>query len=235
MSTGLRYWAVIPAAGVGTRMQADVPKQYLSINHKTILEHTLERFCSHPKIEGVVVVISGNDDVWKSLGISSHPKITVVDGGVERCHSVLNGLRALSDNANNNDWVLVHDAVRPCLRTEDIDRLMNTLDGHGVGGLLGLPVRDTMKRADNTGTIQETVDREGLWHALTPQMFHLGSLVDSLENALAYDLIVTDEAQAIELNGLQPVLVEGHPDNIKITRKNDLVLAELFLSQQESD
>ncbi len=235
MSTGLRYWAVIPAAGVGTRMQADVPKQYLSINHKTILEHTLERFCSHPKIEGVVVVISGNDDVWKSLGISSHPKITVVDGGVERCHSVLNGLRALSDNANNNDWVLVHDAVRPCLRTEDIDRLMNTLDGHGVGGLLGLPVRDTMKRADNTGTIQETVDREGLWHALTPQMFHLGSLVDSLENALANDLIVTDEAQAIELNGLQPVLVEGHPDNIKITRKNDLALAELFLSQQESD
>ena len=235
MSTGLRYWAVIPAAGVGTRMQADVPKQYLSINHKTILEHTLERFCSHPKIEGVVVVISGNDDVWKSLGICSHPKITVVDGGVERCHSVLNGLRALSDNANNNDWVLVHDAVRPCLRTEDIDRLMNTLDGHGVGGLLGLPVRDTMKRADTTSTIQETVDREGLWHALTPQMFHLGSLVDSLENALANDLIVTDEAQAIELNGLQPVLVEGHPDNIKITCKNDLALAELFLSQQESD
>ena len=235
MSTGLRYWAVIPAAGVGTRMRADVPKQYLSINHKTILEHTLERFCSHAKIDGVVVAISGDDDIWKTLDISSHPKITVVEGGVERCHSVLNGLRAISDQASSNDWVLVHDAARPCLRNEDIDRLMDTLEGHDVGGLLGLPVKDTMKRADNTGTIQETVDREGLWHALTPQMFHLGVLIDSLENALSNDLIVTDEAQAIELIGLQPVLVEGHPGNIKITQNNDLALAELFLSQQEND
>ena len=115
MSTGLRYWAVIPAAGLGTRMQADVPKQYLSINNKTILEHTLERFCSHPNIEGVVVAISGNDDIWKTLDISSNSKITVVEGGVERCHSVLNGLRALSDKANSNDWILIHDAARPCL------------------------------------------------------------------------------------------------------------------------
>ena len=235
MLSGLRYWAVIPAAGVGTRMQEDVPKQYLSINHKTILEHTLERFCSHPKIEGVVVAISGNDDIWQTLGISSQPKITVVEGGVERCHSVLNGLRALSDQASSNDWVLVHDAARPCLRIEDINRLIDTLEGHDVGGLLGLPVRDTMKRADTTGAIQETVDRECLWHALTPQMFHLGALIDALENALSNNLIVTDEAQAIELYGLQPVLVEGHPDNIKITRNNDLALAELFLSQQEND
>ena len=235
MSTGLRYWAVIPAAGIGTRVQADVPKQYLSIKHKTILEHTLERFCLHPKIEGVVVAISGNDDIWKTLDISSHPKITDVEGGVERCHSVLNGLRALSDHASSNDWVLVHDAARPCLRNEDIDRLIDTLEGHDVGGLLGLPVRDTMKRADITGTIQETVDREDLWHALTPQMFHLDVLIDSLENALSKDLLVTDEAQAIELNGLQPVLVEGQPDNIKITHNNDLALAELFLSQQEND
>ncbi len=235
MSTGLHYWAVIPAAGVGTRMQAEVPKQYLCINNKTILEHTLERFCSHPKVKGVVVAISGDDDVWTTLDISSHMKVTVVEGGVERCHSVLNGLSALSDKANSKDWVLVHDAARPCLRKEDIDRLIDTLGEHDVGGLLGLPVRDTMKRADIMGTIEETVDREGLWHALTPQMFHLGDLIDSLENALSKDLIVTDEAQAIELNGLQPVLVEGHPDNIKITRNNDLALAELFLSQQESD
>ena len=235
MSTGLRYWAVIPAAGVGTRMQADVPKQYLSINHKTILEHTLERFCSHPMIEGVVVAIAGNDDIWESLDIASHSKITVVEGGVERCHSVLNGLRALSDLASSSDWVLVHDAARPCLRTEDIDQLIETVGKHDVGGLLGLPVSDTMKRADNTGTIEETVDRECLWHALTPQMFRLDRLVESLEIVLSKGLIVTDEAQAIELNGLQAVLVEGHPDNIKITRNNDLALAELFLSQQESD
>jgi 2-C-methyl-D-erythritol 4-phosphate cytidylyltransferase len=235
MATGLRYWAVIPAAGIGTRMQAEVPKQYISINNKVILEHTLDRFCSHPKIKGVVVAISNDDNIWESLDISSHPKIITVEGGVERCHSVLNGLRALSDQADINDWVLVHDAARPCLRKNDIDLLINTLDEHNVGGLLGLPARDTMKRADTTGTIQETVDREGLWHALTPQMFHLGVLTDSLENALFNDLLVTDEAQAIELYGLQPVLVEGHPDNIKITRNNDLALAELFLSQQEND
>jgi len=216
-------------------MQADVPKQYLSINRKTILEHTLERFCSHPKIEGVVVAISGDDDIWKTLDISSQPNITVVEGGVERCHSVLNGLHALSDLANSNDWVLVHDAARPCLRIEDIDRLIDTLEAHDVGGLLGLPVRDTMKRVDTKGTIQETVDREGLWHALTPQMFRHGALIDALENALSKDLLVTDEAQAIELNGLQAVLVEGHPDNIKITRNKDLALAEFLLSQQEND
>ena len=233
MTAGLRYWAVIPAAGVGTRMQADVPKQYLSINHKTILEYTLERFCSYPKIEGVVVAISGNDDVWNTMGISSHPKITVVEGGTERCHSVLNGLHMLSEQANSSDWVLVHDAARPCLRKEDIDRLIEVLAGHEVGGLLGLPVRDTMKRADMSCIIQETVEREGLWHALTPQMFHLDILINSLENALSQERVVTDEAQAVELSGLRPVLVEGHPENIKITRNNDLALAELFLSQQE--
>ncbi len=233
MTAGLRYWAVIPAAGVGTRMQSKVPKQYISIHNKTILEHTLERFCSHPKIEGVVVAISGSDNFWTTLDISSHPKITVVEGGVERFHSVLNGLHVLSKQANSSDWVLVHDAARPCLRKEDINRLIDALAGHEVGGLLGLPVRDTMKRADLSCTVQETVEREGLWHALTPQMFHLDVLINSLENALSQEKVVTDEAQAVELSGFRPVLVEGRPDNIKITRNNDLALAELFLSQQE--
>ncbi len=235
MTDGLRYWAVIPAAGIGTRMQSEKPKQYLSINNKTILEHTLDRFCSHPKIAGVVVAISANDDFWSTLEISSHPKITVVEGGIERCHSVLNGLRVLSEMANNNDWVLVHDAARPCLRIQDIDHLLDTLDGHDVGGILGLPVRDTMKRADMSNTVQQTVEREGLWHALTPQMFHLTALTNALENAFSKEILVTDEAQAIELNGLHPVLVEGHPDNIKITKHHDLALAELYLSQQEKE
>jgi len=235
MTTDIHYWAVIPAAGVGTRMQAEVPKQYICINQKTILEYTLERFCSHPKIEGVVVVISGDDNVWTTLGISSHPKIIVAEGGAERCHSVMNGLQVLSEKANSNDWVLVHDAARPCIRKEDIDRLIDTLNGHNVGGLLGLPVKDTMKRADRSFIIQETVEREGLWHALTPQMFRLGMLIDSLGNAISKDLFVTDEAQAIELNGLKPLLVEGHSDNMKITRNHDLALAELYLSQQERE
>ncbi len=235
MTTDSHYWAVIPAAGVGMRMQTEVPKQYLNINHKTILEHTLERFCSHPKIEGVVVAISRSDNVWTTLSISSHPKIIVAEGGVERCHSVMNGLQVLSDKANSNDWVLVHDAARPCVRKLDIDRLIDSLDGHNVGGLLGLPVKDTMKRVDDSCTVQETIEREGLWHALTPQMFRLNVLIGSLENALSKNLLVTDEAQAIELNGLQPMLVEGHPDNIKITRDSDLALAELYLSQQERE
>lgn len=235
MATEFHYWAVIPAAGVGTRMQTAIPKQYLNIKHKKILEHTLERFCSHTKIEGVVVAISEHDDVWSTLDISSHPKVITVEGGVERCHSVLNGLKALSEKADENDWVLVHDAARPCIRKEDIDRLIETLNGHAVGGLLGSPVRDTMKRADTSLTIKETVEREGLWHALTPQMFHFGILLQSLEKVLSQDLLVTDEAQAIELNKLRPVLVEGQPDNIKITRHSDLALAELYLSQQERE
>ncbi len=235
MSTHLRYWAVIPAAGVGTRMQTDVPKQYLSINHKTILEHTLSRFCLEPVISGVVVVISKDDNTWESLSISSDSKITVARGGVLRCHSVLNGLHALSHQANKNDWVLVHDAARPCLRKEDINLLINTIGEHAVGGLLGVPVKDTMKQADATGTIQKTVGRKGLWHALTPQMFRLGILIDAIENALSKDLLVTDEAQAIELNGLQPILVEGRLDNIKITRNNDLIMAKLFLAQKEGN
>lgn len=235
MTICLSYWAVIPAAGIGTRMQAEIPKQYLSIHHKTIFEHTLERFCSHPKIKGIIVAISGNDTIWKTLDINSHPKIVTIQGGAERCHSVLNGLHALSGRANSHDWVLVHDVARPCLRDADIDKLINTLEDHTVGGLLGLPVRDTMKRADTTGTVQETVDREDLWQALTPQMFHLGSLINALENAVSNKLIVTDEAQAMELYGFQPVLVEGHADNIKITHSNDLALAKLFLSQQEQN
>ena len=235
MTTNIRYWAAIPAAGVGTRMQAEVPKQYLSLNNKAILAHTLELFCSHPRIEGVVVAISAKDKFWPTLDISSHSKIIVAEGGVERCHSVLNGLNALLEKANGNDWVLVHDAARPCLRTEDVDSLIDTLIGHEIGGLLGLPARDTMKRVDESCTVQETVEREDLWHALTPQMFHLGILMESLKNALSKDIVVTDEAQAIELNGLRPVLVEGHSDNIKITYNYDLALAELYLSQQEKE
>ncbi len=235
MTTDIRYWAVIPAAGVGTRMQADIPKQYLSINNKTILARTLELFCSHPRIESVVVAISDKDKIWPTLDIGSHPKIIVTRGGAERCHSVLNGLNALLGKADSSDWILVHDAVRPCLRKEDIDSLIDALNRHEIGGLLGLPVRDTMKRADQSSTVQETVEREGLWHALTPQMFHFRTLMESLQKSLSEDFIVTDEAQVIELNGLKPLLVEGHSDNIKITCNHDLALAELYLSRQEEE
>ena len=230
----VQYWAVIPAAGLGKRINADLPKQYLTISGKCILEHTLERFCHHPAIAGVVVAIADNDKHWSELEISSHPKIKKAAGGKQRCHSVVNALQVLSTMADPNDWVLVHDAARPCIRSDDIEHLIKSVGDHEVGGLLALPVRDTMKRAGDQNIITETIDRNGLWHALTPQMFHLSPLQAALENCLSNNQIVTDEAQAMELSGHHPVLVEGHPDNIKVTHQNDLALAKLYLTQQET-
>ncbi len=228
-----RYWAVIPAAGIGTRMHMETPKQYLTLHGRTILEYTLARFCEHPSISGIVVVLAPEDPYWETLTVSGHEKITTTVGGVERYHSVRNGLAALMGTAEDDDWVMVHDAARPCLRREDIDNLITTLEDHPVGGILAIPVRDTMKRAGENGEISETVDRECLWHALTPQMFRLRLLKTSLEQAVAEKRPVTDESQALEQAGYRPLLVPGNPDNIKITHRNDLPLAELFLSQQE--
>jgi 2-C-methyl-D-erythritol 4-phosphate cytidylyltransferase len=229
----MKFFAVIPAAGVGARMGADIPKQYLPLHGRTILEHTLGCFIEHPRIDGVMVAISSSDTIWPTLEISKHPRVHRTAGGKERCHSVLNALKALAWNSSFIDWVLVHDAARPCLRTEDIDRMIDMLTEHPVGGILGLPVRDTMKRGGNGNDITETVERRGLWHALTPQMFRIGPLASAIEAALAQGVSVTDEAQAMELAGQSPLLVEGHSDNIKITQPQDLVLAELFLRHRQ--
>lgn len=231
MSDKAKFWAVIPAAGVGSRMQADRPKQYLPLHGKTVLEHTLARFLDHPRVEGVVVALSENDPWWRELGLQ-HPKLYTALGGEERCYSVLNALNGLQSQADENDWVLVHDAARPCLRREDLDHLIDVLQGHPVGGLLGLPVADTMKRSDSNDAVVETVSREHLWRALTPQMFRLGELREALEAALQNEQLVTDDASAMELIGKAPKMVEGHGDNIKITRPQDLALAQLYLAQQ---
>ncbi len=223
------FWAVIPAAGTGSRMQSDIPKQYLQLNGKTVIEHTLDAFCENKKIKGIIVAVSAQDTLWKSLAISSHPKIKTTLGGAERCHSVLNCLQFLADMAATDDWVLVHDAARPCINSVEIDHLINKLVDHPVGGLLALPVRDTMKRAGKDNIVSETVDREGLWHALTPQMFRLADLTHALQQSIEKNQMVTDEAQAMEKMGLKPLLVEGQAGNIKITRKDDLALAELYL------
>ena len=156
----------------------------------------------------------------------------VVTGGAERCHSVLNGLEALRQHADLTDWVLVHDAARPCLAVADLDRLMNELADDPVGGLLAAPVRDTLKQADSAGRVATTVDRSRLWHALTPQMFRLGRLRDALNAALARGLLVTDEAGAMEAAGFAPRLIEGRADNVKITRPEDLALAEFYLAHR---
>ncbi len=224
-----RHWVVIPAAGVGARMKADRPKQYLPLRGRTVIEHTLACFTHHPGISGIVVALSPDDPYWASLHIDSDVPLHVATGGQERCHSVLNALHLLAQHADADDWVLVHDAARPCLTRTDIDKLCTELESDEVGGILAVPVRDTMKRADGEGRISATEDRNGLWHALTPQMFRLGLLMQALEQALADGFVVTDEASAVEHAGLRPKLVEGRADNIKVTRPEDLALAEFFL------
>lgn len=230
-----RCWAVVPAAGVGSRMQADRPKQYLPLQGKTVIEVTLQGLLTHPKIAGVVVAISSDDGWWPELGIEADKPLWVAEGGRERCHSVLNALQRLLAQtvaADVRDWVLVHDAARPCLRTSDVDALIQACLSHPVGGLLAVPVKDTLKRADCTQSVCETVDRNQLWQAQTPQMFRLGVLRDALQQALAANALVTDEASAMERAGHAPLLVEGHADNLKITHPEDLALAELYLTHR---
>lgn len=228
-------WAVVPAAGVGRRMGGGIPKQYRSLRGRPVIAHALARLAAHARIRGVVVVLARDDRWWEERLPAAERDCLRAEGGPERCHSVLNGLRALRGHAAPADWVLVHDAVRPCLRAADIDRLMDALRDHPCGGLLGLPVRDTMKRADARGEVRGTVSREGLWHALTPQMFRIGALADALERVIRERVVVTDEAEAMERAGAAPRMVEGHPDNIKITRERDMALAELYLAHQESE
>jgi len=227
-----RFWAVVPAAGSGSRMSAALPKQYLSLLGAPIIAHTLGRLCTHPRIAGVAVVLSPGDPHWFQVRRPRGCALWTVHGGKERCHSVLNGLYRLADRAAADDWVLVHDAARPCVRRADLDLLIDTLRDHPVGGLLGIPVADTLKRANALGEVVETVPREGLWRAATPQMFRLGALSAALEAALAGGQLVTDDAAAMELAGQRPRMIEGHPDNIKITRPQDLALAALYLRQQ---
>lgn len=230
-----RFFAVIPAAGSGRRMGGEVPKQYLALRGRAVIAHTLERFLSHRRIAGVVVAIAAHDPWWPEVALPSARAPRVVTGGAERRDSVLAALAALAEDASASDWVLVHDAVRPCLRGEDLDRLIDDLGADEVGGLLATRVRDTMKRADAGAVVSATVDREGLWHAQTPQMFRLGALRDALAAAFARGLAVTDEAEAMELAGARPRLVEGHDDNVKITRREDLALAEQILSLRETE
>ena len=215
-------------------MQSDIPKQYFSIKGRMILEHTLEIFCQHDVIHKVIVAVAGNDSIWETLPLSRHEKLERVAGGIERCHSVLNCLLGISEIAGDNDWVLVHDAARPCVRISDIDNLIESLKDDDTGGILALPVKDTMKRADDTQRVTETVERKALWHALTPQMFRFKKLMTAMQGCIEKKIIVTDEAQAIEYYGGKPFLVEGHQDNIKITHHADLALAEFYLNQQEA-
>ncbi|CAI0729065.1 2-C-methyl-D-erythritol 4-phosphate cytidylyltransferase [Serratia fonticola] len=220
--------AVLPAAGIGSRMQADCPKQYLTIGHQTILEHAIHALLRHPRITQVIVAISPEDQQFKTLPIASDPRVLVTEGGQQRADSVLAGLQL----AGNAHWVLVHDAARPCLHPDDLERLLAITAHSKVGGILAAPVRDTMKRAQvGQSIISHTVERQDLWHALTPQLFPLELLKLCLQRALDEGATVTDEASALEHCGYHPLLVAGRADNIKVTRPEDLALAAFYLTQ----
>jgi 2-C-methyl-D-erythritol 4-phosphate cytidylyltransferase len=225
---------IIPAAGIGTRMGAECPKQYLLLSGITILQRTLQSVAL-PEIAGIVVALAEHDPYWESLQLDLPVPLYRVTGGKERCHSVFNALQFLQAHAQPEDWVLVHDAARPCVRRADIYQLIQQVQASHSGGLLATPVRDTLKRADVSGKVAETVNREQLYHALTPQMFRFQVLQQALMLVLAKDGIVTDEAQAVELLGYPVQLVCGHADNLKITHPHDLNLAQLYLQQQAAD
>ena len=217
------FWAVIPAAGVGARMRADRPKQYLELAGRTILEHSLACFLDHPNLKRVVVGLSVDDPYWPELDCASDSRIERVDGGKERADTVLKALLRLDElGARPSDWVLVHDAARPNLSRGDLDLLLAELADDPIGGLLAVPARDTLKRAGPDGRVAETVDRSVIWQAYTPQMFRFGSLHRSLADALVSGVAVTDEASAIEWSGQAPRLIEGRADNLKVTRPEDL-------------
>lgn len=223
MSAPVPFWVVIPAAGIGARMQSDRPKQYLPLAGRTLIEHTLDCFLGQPGLKGLVVCLAHDDPWWPNLACANDTRIQRAQGGSERADSVLAGLEMLLNNgAGTEDWVLVHDAARPNLAQSDLVKLLATLADDAVGGLLAVPVRDTLKRADAAGRVASTPDRSLFWQAYTPQMFRLGALHNALEQALASGVTITDEASAMEYAGLAPLLVEGRSDNIKVTRPEDL-------------
>lgn len=227
-----RLWLVIPAAGSGQRMQSSRPKQYLSLRGNLILDLAISRVIDTIELAGSVVAISADDPWWGETQASKDDRVTCCTGGRERADSVLAGLQALESRAGDRDWVLVHDAARPCLHPDDLNRLVSRLADHEVGGLLAAPVTDTLKKTGSgTRDVQETVDRSQLWRALTPQMFRYGTLKSALQASLSAGRPVTDEASAVEQSGYFPCIVEGRPDNIKVTVPADLALADFVLSR----
>lgn len=224
--------AVVPAAGIGSRMQAVCPKQYLTIGGKTLLEHSIGSLLANSHISQVIVALHPQDTVFQQLPLAKDTRITTVVGGETRAESVLAGLMTIEPNRYH--WAIVHDAARPCLSAGDLQRLLDLIHHSDIGGILATPVKDTMKRAQRgTDTIDHSVERVDLWHALTPQLFPVQLLIDCLTQALAQGIEITDEASALEFFGYHPQLIDGCSDNIKVTRPEDLALAEFYLSHRK--
>lgn len=227
-----KIWVVVPAAGIGARVGATIPKQYIQLAGQAMLERTLQPFIACSAIEGIVVPLAENDRWWPQLPISSNSKVSSCIGGDDRASSVLAGLEHLRNTVgSNDDWVMVHDAARPCITTEQLESLIAQLTDSTVGGLWAQPSTDTLKRSNHNRRVLETIDREQVWRAQTPQMFPLELLQGALTTALNEGATITDEASAIEHIGLQPQLIKGPSHNIKVTYPSDVALAEFYLSQ----
>jgi 2-C-methyl-D-erythritol 4-phosphate cytidylyltransferase len=232
MNPELRAWAVIPAAGSGSRLQADRPKQYLPLLGRAVIARTVDLFLQDQRFAGVVIALSANDPYFAQAGLDPSPRLRTTIGGDTRQRSVLAALRALPAMAS--DWVFVHDAARPCLTSHDLNSLFATLGDDVAGALLGAPVADTLKRVE-AQQVKQTVDRQSLWRAFTPQVGRYGDLLNALSNAESAGLSFTDDVSALEHGGHRVVMVRGRDDNLKITQGQDMVLAEqiLLLQQQQ--
>ena len=226
-----KFWAIIPAAGSGSRFSKTELKQYQMIGQKTVLEHTVLRLNQLP-LQGYVLAIGEQDDVAQTLPFDHFEKAHFCEGGAERLDSVLNALNYLATIADIDDWVFVHDAARPCVTQDCLSKLVSTAIQFNTGAILAIPVRDTLKRVVSAQDIQETVDRSQLWQAQTPQIAKLGVLKSAIEHALAANAVITDEASALEFVGQPVQVVQGRSDNIKITYPDDLELARLILAAQ---
>lgn len=231
--TSIKIWAVVPASGTGSRFSKTTLKQYQRILNKTILEHSIERLFELP-LAGCVLAVNANDKQIHQLDLKPKGKIHLCHGGVERVYSVLNALNYLLEFANPNDYVLVHDAARPCVHIDQLNLLVNTAINNNSSAILAVPVRDTLKQVVGVSTICQTVDRALLWQAQTPQIARIAVLKKAIEMALNHQINITDESSALECLGEKVEVVQGRTDNIKITYPEDLLLAELILKSQES-
>ena len=222
-------YALIPAAGTGTRMGLEIPKQYQALAGKPMICHAIETLCSLNAVQLVFVVLAPGDTRFREIEWGSYKRKVqpLYCGGDTRAASVLNGLIAMAGGVDADDWVMVHDAARPCVTPALLNQLMAEVTGHDTGGLLAVPVADTLKRADGTQHVEGTVSREQVWQAQTPQMFRHGLLLEALRRAGVDQ--VTDESSAVELLGRKPRLVLGSPRNLKVTRPEDSAIAEIYL------
>jgi 2-C-methyl-D-erythritol 4-phosphate cytidylyltransferase len=225
----MRYWLIMPAAGIGSRFGQAIPKQYIPVRGRTVIEWSLAPFLADSQCAGIVVVLAARDSFWPSVARSLN--LARGGSGVPAAAVTTAPGGALQHRTKPDDWVLVHDAARPCVPPEDVERLVSRLEFHAVGGLLAAPASDTLKSAGESGQVARTVDRSGLWRALTPQMFRYRRLCEALDSAAAAGQTPTDESQAIEWLGDQPLLVEGSAANIKITSPEDLVIATALLGR----